>query len=148
MKTQCIGKQNSILNNRKQVENMWILVKSLFFLVMLCSIFISGPFLLSSAQYLLSNALNNSLSPIIYNGVITSKYLSSKLKNNHEQFVYESSSFIVLKSFELNNSKKIAIYEQASDYHRKNSIALIEEDTQKIIIIPSWVALKNSKEPS
>ena len=135
MKRQWIRKQGS-------VENMWLLAKLLFFVGILLSIFVAGPSFLSSAQSLLSYVIKDSLSPIICNGVVT-KYLNSKLKNNHEQFVYKPSSFLAPKNCGLDNSKKLAISEQDVDYQQKGSITLIKEDSQKIIVIPSWVALKN-----
>jgi hypothetical protein len=136
MKRQWIRKQGS-------VENMWLLAKLLFFVGILLSIFVTGPSFLSSTQSLLSYVIKDSLSPIICNGVVTNEYLNSKLKNNHEQFVYKPSSFLAPKNCGLDNSKKLAISEQDVDYQQKGPITLIKENSQKIIVIPSWVALKN-----
>jgi predicted PurR-regulated permease PerM len=143
MKRQWISKQDSITYNRNKVENIWLLVKLLFFVGILLSIFVAGPSFLSSTQSLLSYVIKDSLSPIICNGIITNKYFNSKLKNNHEQFVYKASSFLASKNYGLDNSKKLATSEQAADYQQKGSITLIKEDSQKIIVTPSWVALKN-----
>ncbi len=143
MKRQWIRKQDSIIYNRNKVENMWLLVKLLFFVGILLSIFVTGPSFLSSTQSLLSYVIKDSLSPIICNGVITNKYLNSKLKNNHEQFVYKPSSFLMPKNCGLDNSKKLSISEQAVDYQQKGFITLMKEDSQKIIVTPSWVNLKN-----
>ena len=143
MKRQWVRKQDSIIYNRSKVENMWFLVKSLFFVGILLSIFVAGPSFLSGTQSFLSYVIKDSLSPIICNGVITNQYLNSKLKNNHEQFVYKPSSFLTPKNCGLDNSKKLATSEQAADYQQKDSITLIKEDAQKIIVTPSWVALKN-----
>ncbi len=143
MQRQWTRKQDSIIYNKNKVENMWLIVKLLFFVGILLSIFVAGSSFLSSTQSLLSYVIKDSLSPIICNGVVTNEYLNSKLKNNHEQFVYKPSSFLAPKNCGLDNSKKLAISEQDVDYQQKGSITLIKENSQKIIVIPSWVALKN-----
>lgn len=109
MQRQWTKKQDSIIYNKNKVENMWLLVKLLFFVGILLSIFVAVPSFLSSTQSLLSYVIKDSLSPIICNGVITNKYLNSKLKNNHEQFVYKPSSFLATKNCGLDNSKKLSI---------------------------------------